>query len=308
MKWSVLIALNKLYLGEEIKFQGALRTDSDIQFLISTDEIEKDTLKDTISSGYGFNSHYEKEYKSKIETYRSFIEKNNSFIKNPYQWTENDLKSLILIEKLKVKIKNRELTSNQIASEYFQHGDAKYLITRKGLKEVVRKVIGYEKFPNEIKTQQWIDVLECKNPKLVVLCENMDFLKMPDIARDNNIELRCARGSNTAKLEYSPERKIPIYYSCDWDYAGLYNIYRNVKKHIPNILLLYPYEKKAKDITFSKHKSHWRKDVDYETLNKNLDFNEKETELIKKLIKNDEWIEEESNNLIDMLKANNAIN
>lgn len=307
MKWSVLVALSKLYSGEEIKFKGSIKTDSDIEFLLSTEEIERNIIKNTISPGYGFNSHYEKKYKSKINTYSSFLEKNNSVIKNPYQWTENDLKSLILIDKLKVEIKKRELTSNQIASEYFQHGDAKYLNLREGLKEFVRKIIGYEKFPNEIKTLQWIDVLECKNPKLVVLCENLDFLKIPDVARDNNVELRCARGSNTAKLEHSPERKIPIYYSCDWDYAGLYNIYKNVKKHIPDIKLLYPNKLKAKDITFSKHKSLWRKGVDYETLNKNLGFNKKETELINNLIKNDEWIEEESNNLIDMLKENNAI-
>lgn len=307
MKWSVLVALSKLYSGEEIKFKGSIKTDSDIEFLLSTEEIERNIIKNTISPGYGFNSHYEKIYKSKINTYSSFIEKNNSIIKNPYQWTENDLKSLILVDKLKVEIKKRELTSNQIASEYFQHGDAKYLNIREGLKEVVKKIIGYEKFPNEIKTLQWIDVLECKNPKLVVLCENLDFLKIPDIARDNNVELRCARGSNTAKLEHSSERKIPIYYSCDWDYAGLYNIYKNVKKHIPNIKLLYPNKLKAKDITFSKHKSLWRKDVDYEMLNKYLSFNKMETELINNLIKNDEWIEEESNNLIDMLKENNAI-
>ncbi len=307
MKWSVLVALNRLSLGEELKFKGALKSDSDILFLISTGEIERDPIKDTISAGYGFISEYEKKYKSSIDTYSSFIEKYHSIIKNPYQWTENDLKSLILIEKLRIEIKSRELTSNQIASEYFQHGDAKYLISREGLKEVVRRIIGYEKFPNEIKTQQWIDVLECKKPRIVVLCENMDFLKMPDVARDNNIELRCARGSNTAKLEHSPERKIPIYYSCDWDHAGLYTIYKNVKKHIKNIILLYPNEEKAKDITFSKHKSLWRKDVDYETRNKELGFNRKESELIKRLIKNDEWIEEESNNLIDMLKANNAI-
>lgn len=307
MKWSVLTALNKLYLGEEIKFRGNLKNDSDIDFLLSTGELERDCFNDTISSGYGFTSHYEKTYKRKVTVYSEFIVKHSAIIKNPFQWTENDIKSLILIDKLKEDIKQRELTSNQIASEYFHHGDAKYLNSREGLKEVVKKIIGYERYPNEEKTQQWIDVLECENPKLVVLCENIDFLKMPDIPRENNIELRCAGGSNTAKLEYSAERNIPIYYSCDWDYAGLYNIYRNVKKHLPYIKLLYPKKEKSKDITISKHKSLWRNDVDYNILNQQLGFSEKETELINFLIDNDEWIEEESNNLIEMLRENNAL-
>eukprot|EP01029_Cantina_marsupialis_P000651 TRINITY_DN1045_c2_g1_i1.p1 TRINITY_DN1045_c2_g1~~TRINITY_DN1045_c2_g1_i1.p1 ORF type:complete len:308 (+),score=31.19 TRINITY_DN1045_c2_g1_i1:493-1416(+) len=307
MKWSVLLALNKLFLGEELAFNGNLVKDNEINFLLSTEELKKNVISNTIYATPEFRIYYNNEYKKKVDIYKGFINNHDSIIKNPFQWLENDIKSLMLIEKLKDEIKKRELTSNQIASEYFHHGDAKYLNNRGGLKETVRKIIGYKKFPNEEKTLQWIDVLECKDPQLIVLCENIDFLKMPDIPRDKNIELRCARGSNTAKLAFSPDRDIPIYYSCDWDYAGLYHIYKNVKKYIPDIKLLYPNKNKAKDITTSKHKSLWRKDVDYSKLNKVLQFNKKEIDLIDSLISSDEWIEEESNNLIDMLSVNGAI-
>ena len=56
-----------------------------------------------------------------------------------------------------------------------------------------------------------------------LLCENLNFLKTPRIARDNHIELWYVGGNNISNIDYIPDHKLtlPLYYSCDWDYDGL---------------------------------------------------------------------------------------
>jgi hypothetical protein len=137
-------------------------------------------------------------------------------------------------------------------------------------------------------------VLECTNPKCIVLCENIDFLKRPALARANQIELWYAGGKNVTKLDYADTRGLPIYYSCDWDYDGLFIIYPLVKEKIPDIQLLTP-NGVPKGIEETEHNSKW--------IIKNIDplLLSEQKEILNELIQNNQWIIEESNQLLNML-------
>jgi hypothetical protein len=151
---------------------------------------------------------------------------------------------------------------------------------------------------------QYLYVLHCINPRAIVLCENLHFLKIPGKPRENQLELWYAGGKNIEKLKYADHRGLPIFYSCDWDYDGL-DIFRMVKQRIRSIQLLDP-NGPTRGIEESEHKSLWRKRDSPEALS-GLDaslFNNQQKLLIKRLISNNEWIIEESNNLIHMINSN----
>jgi hypothetical protein len=93
-------------------------------------------------------------------------------------------------------------------------------------------------------------------------------------------------------LDYSNTRNLPIYYSCDWDYHGLCIIYPIVKEKIPKIRLLTP-NGKPKSIVETEHKSYWK--VNSNEFDVFLDENQ--MAIVKDLIKKDQWIIEESNNV-----------
>ncbi|MDQ0595238.1 hypothetical protein QFZ37_003607 [Chryseobacterium ginsenosidimutans] len=147
------------------------------------------------------------------------------------------------------------------------------------------------------KDLQYKYVLECHHPKCIVLCENIDFLKRPTLARANHIELWYAGGKNITKLDYADTRGLPIYYSCDWDYDGLFIIYPLVKNKIPNITLLTP-NAAPKTIKETEHLSRWENIKD-----KNIDLllTDAQKIILNDLIQRDEWIIEEANLLLDMV-------
>ena len=92
----------------------------------------------------------------------------------------------------------------------------------------------------------------------------------------------------------------PFYYSCDWDNAGLH-IYSRIKTRLAEkgkeILLLYPNQPhKPLPVDSPYHKSKWKPEKVLSGLNVEY-FNEQEKQLINRLIQQDEWIEEESNDL-----------
>ncbi|WP_454045012.1 hypothetical protein [Chryseobacterium sp. Marseille-Q8038] len=148
------------------------------------------------------------------------------------------------------------------------------------------------------KDLQYKYVLECSAPQCIVLCENIDFLKRPTLARANQIELWYAGGKNVTKLDYANTRGLPIYYSCDWDYDGLYVIYPLVKEKIPSIQLLTP-NGSPKGIEETEHNSKWEN-----IKNKNIDtvLTPEQLSIMNDLIRCNQWIIEESNDLIDMMR------
>src|SRR5690606_2418584 len=148
------------------------------------------------------------------------------------------------------------------------------------------------------KDQQYIYKLECHNPKLIVLCENLDFLTKPNKPRQHGIELWYAGGKNVTKLDYADTRGLPTYYSCDWDFDGLFIIYPLVKEKIPSIQLLTP-NRTPKGIIETEHNSKWEKIKD-----SNIDslLTTQQQNNLKELIQNNQWIIEESNDLLDILE------
>lgn len=83
-----------------------------------------------------------------------------------------------------------------------------------------------------------------------------------------------------------------------WDYDGLFVIYLLVKEHIPDIQLLTP-TGNPKDIKESDHKSLRKSgSLDIERLG----LNEMQQALLDQLIEKNQWVIEESNDLLAMLK------
>ena len=157
-------------------------------------------------------------------------------------------------------------------------------------------------------TKIWRLVIDNKNPLAVIMCENKSCLKQPWIAKETQTKLWYVGGNNIAIIDNIDESDLskPIYYSCDWDLAGL-QIFSRIKakleKRKKKIHLLFPNEPHKRISTYIPyHKSHW-------DLTKTLSglvletFTIKELELIKTLIDKEEWIEEESFDIVKMIKV-----
>lgn len=194
------------------------------------------------------------------------------------------------LEPLREQIIKNEATVRVMSLMFFKN--EKYLLEKKSLINAVKVLLDIKELADD-KDLQYKYVLECKQPKCIVLCENIDFLKRPAIARTNNIELWYAGGLNVNKLDFSDTRGLSIYYSCDWDYHGLYVIYPLVKEKIPSIKLLTP-NGIRKGIDETEHDSKWEN-----IRNKDLGslLNSKQLAILNELVKDNQWIIEESNNL-----------
>lgn len=301
MNWIELKALNSLYCNRQIKLNDTLIKSAEINYLITSLNILEKNSKVIISLP-GFNSLYEKKYQDKFTQYNAFLYKINALTPQ-LRIEESDIKTLIEIDELKKEgildeLRNQIISSNETirgVSEMFFKNE-KYLDKKDSLINALKNVLEVEQFANE-KDQQYIYKLECHNPKLIVLCENLDFLKKPVKPREYGIELWYAGGKNVDKLKYVNTRGLPIYYSCDWDYDGVFIIYPLVKERIPEIKLLTP-NGFPKGIIETDHKSKWeRRDVNHYFSDK------KHLQMIESLIENNQWIIEESNNLIDMISV-----
>jgi hypothetical protein len=202
------------------------------------------------------------------------------------------------LDELRSQIIASEETVRGVSRMFFKH--EKYLLNKESLINAVKKLLNITKLADD-RDQQYKYVLECDEPKCIVLCENIDFLKRPTRPRENNIELWYAGGRNINKLEYADvaSRNLPIYYSCDWDKDGL-EIFESIYEKIPQIKLLFP-NGISQDLKDTDHKSNWNSKP-LSGLNESI-YNEVQKELIQKLINNEEWIMEESNDLIVMVES-----
>lgn len=305
MNWNVLTSLHKIYIEGKVKSNKTLLENYDIKHLID-DTRELYEHGQFIVKTEKFNSYYEKYHLNNYKKYDDFLASNN--LKKPQtRFEEKDINLLIDIKQgiedkslcnLRNQIIEAEETVRGVSLMFFKN--EKYLLRRTALTNAVKQLLEIDELADD-KDQQYIYILECHSPKLIVLCENLDFLKRPNQFRQNNIELWYAGGKNINKLDYANvDRGLKIYYSCDWDYNGL-KIYEDVKQKIPEIKLLYP-NGTPKQIEDTEHRSLWRSTHDIDKLSelsKNL-FNSKEQKLIEQLIINDQWIIEESNDLVKM--------
>ncbi|MCZ4245138.1 hypothetical protein [Pedobacter punctiformis] len=302
MNWIELRALNNLYINGEVKLNDTLAKSGEINYLINSLRI-LDRSHNKLFTLQGFTEIYEKDYLEKYNRYEAFLS-DNELLKHQLRFEESDIKVLMGIKEdmetgnllpLREQIIKKEATVRIVSLMFFKN--EKYLLGKESLINAVKLLLNIDELADD-KDQQYKYVLECNDPKCIVLCENIDFLKRPTLARSNNIELWYAGGKNVGKLDYADTRGLPIYYSCDWDYDGLFIIYPLVKEKISAIQLLTP-NGISKGIGESEHKSVWPSQP------KNIDhlLKRSQKEILHNLIKEDQWIIEESNNLIDMVKV-----
>lgn len=302
MNWTVLKSLNELYNNRKVKKKVSLENDSEFNLLLDTKEIREND-KWYVPNERLYNQYYEKHHLHNFDIYYQFLEKHDILKK---RFEEEDIKKLIeleakneeqtLIPSRKQLIDAQE-TVRGFSTMFFRHD--KYLDKKDSLINAINTILDIKLVEN--KDQQYLYVLQCDSPQIIVLCENLDFLRKDKMPRANNIELWYAGGRNVKKLKYADTREIPIYYSADWDKDGL-EIFELAKDIIPQIKLLYP-TAEAKSIADTDHSSLWKHPENPELLsglNKEfypLSYQEK----IKSLIREAGWITEEANDLKEMI-------
>lgn len=307
MNWIELRSLNNLYSNGEVKINDTLAKSGEINYLINSLRT-LDRTHDKLFVLEGFAELYEKDYCEKYHRYETFLS-DNGLLKPQLRFEESDIQILIGIkddmdngnlEPLREQIIKNEATVRIVSLMFFKN--EKYLLGKVALINAVKLLLNIDELADD-KDLQYKYVLECKDPSCIVLCENIDFLKRPTLARANKIELWYAGGKNVNKLDFSDTRGLPIYYSCDWDYDGLFIIYPLVKEKIPNIQLLTP-NGNPKGIIETEHNSRWEnikdRNIDYRLTANQLD-------IMKKLIELDQWIIEESNDLVCMVRFEEPI-
>lgn len=249
-----------------------------------------------------FNNRY-------INKYNECLELLNSIEENTPQ-CRFEVNDILCLKEMKRQMDNGELedirrqiidsneTRRGVSLMFFKH--EKHLDTSEALERAVKTILKIDAFADN-RDFQYLYVLQCHNPKAIVLCENLYFLKMPDKARKNNLELWYAGGRNVEKLIYTQNRNLPIYYLCDWDFDGL-DIYSSVKEKITTIQLLTPNGNQI-NIETTEHKSLWRNQQTPSLLS-GLQaelYSDVQKQLIETLITDNDWIVEESNDLVALI-------
>lgn len=294
MNWIEFKALNNLYRNKEIKSGSTISQSGEFNYLINSIRV-LDRSHDKVFVLDGFDRIYENDYQKRYDKYEAFLSEND-LLKPQTRFEESDIEKLIDLKQgmesgellsIRDKIRENEETVRGVSLMFFKN--EKYLIGKESLISAIKQILEIDVLADE-KDQQYKYVLECNDPKSIVLCENIDFLKRPSFPRANGIELWYAGGKNLSKLDFSDSRGLPIYYSGDWDYDGLCIIYPIVKEKIPEIKLLTP-NGSPKGISDTDHKSYWN---GYPSKLDSL-LDDSQRTILKGLIEKDQWIIEESN-------------
>ena len=313
LTWPYLKALNQLYVSG--RTEAKIMTNGYIANVVMKQKklikYKSGNIK-ILEAASAFSTFYEQNFKTDYQLYENFLFEQELESDARRRYTEQDIKTLMFIAEQKdILIKN--LSSIKTFSNIVFDGyGSKYLENKPGLKDAVCKILGIDDFPEkDPKNLQWRFIVDCINPKIIVLCENLGHLKNAWKARENRVELWYVGGNNIAMLDHiEPEKlSLPIYYSCDWDFHGL-SIFSRIKEKLRSkpclIKILHPYTlDKALPIDSPHHKSKWNFNKTLSGL-KEIDFTDNDIITIKHLIKHDIWIEEESIDLIKMLFDNDA--
>jgi len=263
-----------------------------------------------ITSTYDFEKFYEDKFKTQYDEAKSFLIENGIEPSAKKSFTLEDVKTLMLIAENRIELKKNPTNIEDFSNEFFD--TSKYLKNKNSIRNAVFKILDITEFPLDKKENQWRLVVDHPNPKAIVLCENKSFLKQPWIAKIAEVKLWYVGGNNIKIIDAIDEIELskPIYYSCDWDLAGL-QIYTRIKEKLrkrnKDISILYPNEPHKKISTYiDYHYSHW--DLSKKVSGLSIDlFLEKELILINDLIQSQMWIEEESFDLIEMLNCSRSI-
>ncbi|OMP75818.1 hypothetical protein BW716_28190 [[Flexibacter] sp. ATCC 35208] len=267
----------------------------------------------TLMDKPGYKAYYEAKFLPAYQRYVTFLEANNIPLDGRQRFDEYDLETFAFIVERKDEILESVPSIRQFSSRVFHEKGSKYLEDHPGIASTVLRLLGLDSFPgSDPKENQWRFVIDPPSPKLIVLCENIANLKRPWIAIAHEIELWYVGGSNTAILENISFDKLqlPLFYCCDWDQDGI-DIYKRIYKIFAekgkDIGILTPYDQQAAIPEVSeKHESRW-KEVDMVKQWPAHPFNAEQVELLSKLFRNKQWIEEESQDLVELLRYNELI-
>lgn len=309
MNWQTFKSLYELYQSGKTKFRSTLAEDAVFKYHSDQTKELLFTRKEISVIDENFKNTFQTRYLKKYNECQAFL--NEMGLNTPYCKFEVD--DIMVLRDMKFQMDAGEL--NEIQEQIIQSNETrrgvslmffkneKYLDNREALENAVKLILKVDEFADN-RDFQYLYVLHCKTPQKIVLCENLHFLKMPGKPREKQIELWYAGGRNIEKLNYTDRRGLPIYYLCDWDYDGL-DIFRAVKERIPEIILLTP-NGEPRDIIKTEHKSLWRNQENPELLSglHSELFSNEQKQLIKTLIKENSWVIEESNNLIEITTKN----
>jgi phosphopantetheinyl transferase (holo-ACP synthase) len=309
LTWKELKGLNELFASKKstAKVQGYPY----FKYLIEDANIleQKEGNKGVILSTEQFEDFYNDNYEDNFKHYIRFLKENDLESDARRNYSESDIKSLMFIAKNKEQIIPKLSTINTFSGEFFHRKGAKYLASKESVLKAVYTILGITQFPAaDPKENQWRFVVDNPNPKAVVLCENQDFLKTPWRAETLSVKLWYVGGNNIRILDQIDisEFKYPFYYCCDWDLHGL-KIYSRIKKKLDakqkSITLLFPDDPtNTLPTNVLHHNSRWDFSKELSGLTAS-DFNSEQLALIQELISKDEWIEEETTNLIEMMSV-----
>ena len=302
--WKELKALDDLYQNKRTR--AIIQGHPYINHLIHERgilDLKPDNIKVIVSTDR-FETFYEKEFKKSFEEAKRFLLENDIKPTANKAFTIEDVKTLMFIAENKAELKNNPTNIEDFSNEFFD--TSKYLKNKTSVRKAVFKILDISQFPLDKKENQWRLVVDSPRPKAVIMCENKSFLKQPWIAKETQTKLWYVGGNNIAIIDDIDENDLskPIYYSCDWDLAGL-QIYLRIKTKLKernkNFHLLYPNEPYKRISTYiDYHYSHWDLTKAFSGLALQ-DFSKRELKLIKTLIDKEEWIEEESFNLQQMI-------
>jgi hypothetical protein len=262
-----------------------------------------------------FDQFYERWYKDKFQDFNDFFKSTGLLHTALQPYEEDDIATLIFVREHREEILQSLSSERTFLKEVFKKAideerESKYFTKHVSLKNAVLKLLDIDGFPaDDPKENQWRFVVDCPTAKCVVLCENINLLKLPRKALENNIELCHVGGGNTKPLERLGPRhlSLPLFYSCDWDYHGLMiysRIIRILKGYTINLLLPLPDAQRYNTKT-DFHKCLWNFHKPFSGLER-TDFSIEAQALIEELIKEDKWIEEEGNDVVEMVKQLNA--
>lgn len=321
INWSLFIAFHHLYKNRKTDAQIS-KHPYVVKYLISPGHLKLKFGSSKIwEAKDSYNKFYEKYFLDDFNYYLSFFKDNYIPHTGSQNYEEEEIE--ILIE-LKNQLDNGDLDEIILQIEE-QGGESLHGVSLMFTKDEKYLDYGKDSFKNALKIilqtklstfdylnhkdQQYMYKLMHTDPICIVLCENLDFLRKPLKPRENRIELWYAGGRNIAKLDYEPPRKVPIFYSCDWDWDGL-DIFKSVKEKLPEIKLLTPKSSQINRRETPKHSSEWKKsnsETELIQLDKSL-FDALQKEKIIHLEKTNSWIREEDNYNFLVEMVNDAMN
>ncbi len=310
--WPVLKALNDLY--KKKKTAAKIQQVDYIRYLMEQTQLitQKKGNSNVLVAGDGYEEYYEDNFKSAYQYYYNFLDQVGIRPDGGKNFTEEDLRTLMVIYESRNELRDNLTNIEDFSGKIFDYAGSKYLKSKNGLRKAVLKILEMDEFPQTSKDLQYRLVVDYPNPKAIILCENKSFLKQPWNAKKLEVKLWHVGGNNIAILDNVDEMELsyPIYYSCDWDFNGL-EIYQRIKTKLKKrgseikLLMPAPPHHYLPSDSFM-HKSRWNYSSDFSGLDRSAFF-QYEQNLISNLIKEDLWIEEETNILEDLYFYNQSL-